>query len=91
MKEHQPTVEDGVEKHNSELIIIHWMNITIAQQILALVLECRVNQDIPDKTLEKYTNPANPVRNFCMQKLAVPPWMESNCATELNCFIFLFG
>ena len=22
----------------------------------------------------KYTNPANPVMNFCMQKLAAPPW-----------------
>ncbi len=23
--------------------------------------------------IEKYTNPANPVRNFCKQKLAAPP------------------
>ncbi len=32
----------------------------------------------------KYTNPANPVRNFCMQKLMAPPWVESNCATQLK-------
>ena len=28
----------------------------------------------------KYTNPANPGRNFCMQKLAAPPCVEPNCA-----------
>ncbi len=31
---------------------------------------------------KKYTNPANPVRNFCMQKWRVPPCVESNDATQ---------
>ncbi len=27
----------------------------------------------------KYTNPANPVMDFCREKLAAPPCVEPNC------------
>ena len=36
------------------------------------------------KPKQKYTDPASPVRNFCMQKLVASPCLEPNCATQLT-------
>ncbi len=36
----------------------------------------------------KYTNPANPVLNFCMQKLAAPLCVEFGSAVLVRTYIF---